>query len=101
MSFVATWMDLEIIIFSEVSQTKTDIMASFICGILKMLQMNLFTKQKKTDSIRNQIYGSVHFSSVTQSGPTLCDPMNHSTPGLSVHHQLPEFTQTHIHRSSR
>ena len=66
-----------------------------------MLQMNLFTKQKKTDSIRNQIYGSVQFSSVTQSGPTLCDPMNHSTPGLSVHHQLPEFTQTLIHRSSR
>ena len=38
------------------------------------------------------------FSSVTQSCPTLCDPMNCSTPGLSVHHQLPEFTQTHIHR---
>ena len=38
------------------------------------------------------------FSSVTQSCPTLCDPMNHSTPGLPVHHQLPEFTQTHVHR---
>ena len=37
------------------------------------------------------------FSSVTQSCPTLCDPMNRSTPGLSVHHQLPEFTQTHVH----
>ena len=37
-------------------------------------------------------------SSVTQSCPTLCDPMNHSTPGLPVHHQLPEFTQTHVHR---
>ena len=37
------------------------------------------------------------FSSVTQSCPTLCDPMNHSTPGLPVHHQLPEFTQTHVH----
>ena len=35
------------------------------------------------------------FSSVAQSCPTLCDPMNHSTPGLPVHHQLPEFTQTH------
>ena len=34
------------------------------------------------------------FSSVAQSCPTLCDPMNHSTPGLPVHHQLPEFTQT-------
>ena len=37
------------------------------------------------------------FSSVTQSCPTLCDPMNCSTPGLHVHHQLPEFTQTHVH----
>ena len=37
-------------------------------------------------------------SSVTQSCPTLCDPMNRSTPGLPVHHQLPEFTQTHVHR---
>ena len=38
---------------------------------------------------------SVQFSSVAQSCPTLCNPMNHSTPGLPVHHQLPEFTQTH------
>ena len=40
------------------------------------------------------------FSSVTQSCPTLCDPMNHCTPGLPVHHQLPEFTQTHVHQVS-
>ena len=38
--------------------------------------------------------------SVAQSCPTLCDPMNRSTPALPVHHQLPEFTQTHIHRVS-
>ena len=37
------------------------------------------------------------FSSGAQSCPTLCDPMNHSTSGLLVHHQLPEFTQTHVH----
>ena len=43
---------------------------------------------------------SVQFSSVTQSCPTLWDPVNHSTPGLPVHHQLPEFTQTHVHRVS-
>ena len=42
--------------------------------------------------------GSVQFRSVTQSCLTLCDPMNGSTPGLPVHHQLPEFTQTHVHR---
>ena len=40
---------------------------------------------------------SVQFSSVAQSCPTLCDPMNHSTPGLPVHHQLLEFTQIHVH----
>ena len=40
------------------------------------------------------------FSSVTQSCPTLCNPMNRSTPGLPVHHRLPESTQTHVHRVS-
>ena len=40
---------------------------------------------------------SVQFSSVTQSCPTLCDPMNCSMPGLPVHHQLSESTQTHVH----
>ena len=41
---------------------------------------------------------TTQFSSVTQSCPTFCDPMNCSTPGLSVHHQLPELTQTHVHQ---
>ena len=40
---------------------------------------------------------SVQFSSVAQSCPALCDPMNRSTPGLPVHHHLPEFTQTHVY----
>ena len=39
----------------------------------------------------------LQFSSVAQSCPALCDPMNRSTPGLPVHHQLPEFIQTHVH----
>ena len=43
------------------------------------------------------ILSSVQFSSVAQLCPTLCDPMDCSTPGLPVHHQLPEFTQTHVH----
>ena len=42
------------------------------------------------------LWFSVQFSSVAQSCPTLCNPMNCSTPGLPVHHQLPEFTQTHV-----
>ena len=41
---------------------------------------------------------SVQFSSVTQSCPTLCDPMNRSVPGLPVHHHLPEFTKTHVYQ---
>ena len=40
---------------------------------------------------------NIQFSSVTQLCPTLCDPMNRSMPGLPVHHQLPESTQTHVH----
>ena len=46
------------------------------------------------------IWSSVQFSSVAQSCPTLCDPMNCSMPDLPIHYQLPEFTQTHIHRVS-
>ena len=42
----------------------------------------------------------IQFSSVTQTCLTLCDPMNRSTPGFPVHHQLPEFTQTRVHRVS-
>ena len=43
-------------------------------------------------------FSSVQFSSFAQSCPTLCDPMNHSMPGISVHQQLPEVTQTYVHR---
>ena len=45
-------------------------------------------------------FSSAQFSSVAQSCPTLRDPMNRNTPGLPVHHQLPEFTQTQVHRVS-
>ena len=109
--FAATWMDLEFIILSEVSQTNKDKyhMVSLICEIWKkMMQMNLFTKQKqnhrllKTNMINKGERGaginSVQFNSVAQSCPTLCNPMNCSTPGFLVHHQLSEFTQTHAHR---
>ena len=57
-------------------------------------------REMKKDVIRiaNSIFSSVQFISVAQSCPTLCNPMNHSTPGLPVHYQLPEFTQTHVHQ---
>ena len=48
----------------------------------------------------NSVVIFIQFSSVAQLCPTHCDPMNCSTPGLPVHHQLPEFTQTHVHRVS-
>ena len=59
------------------------------------LKLNM-QKTKITASSPIQ-FSSVQFSSVAQSCPTLFDPMNCSTPGLPVHHQLPELTQTHVH----
>ena len=53
---------------------------------------NLFLLQQKWNKVWS-IQPSVQFSSVAQLCPTLCDPMNHSTPGLPVHHHLPNFTQ--------
>ena len=53
-----------------------------------------------TRSSINLFLSNFQFSSVAQSCPTLRDPMNHSTPGLPVHHQLPQFTQTHVYRVS-
>ena len=51
-----------------------------------------------THPLTLQALSSVQFSSVAQACPTLCDPMNRSTPGLPAHHQLLEFIQTHLHR---
>ena len=57
------------------------------------------TSNQRSVVARNRnSFSLVQFSSVTQSCLTLCDPMNRSTPGLPVHHQLLEFTQTHVHR---
>ena len=53
---------------------------------------------RNQDYQQPQICRSVQFSSVIQSCPTLCDPMNHSTPGFPVHHQLSESTQTRVHQ---
>ena len=58
---------------------------------------NKIKKKKKVPYSRRE---SFQFRSVVQSCLTLCHPMNHSMPGLPVHHQLPEFTQTHVHRVS-
>ena len=71
--------------------------------LLSWLLFFLFVFQSKEQyeyvlfDLKNQIYCSVQFSSVSQLCPTLCNPMNRSTPGLPVHYQLPESTQTQVH----
>ena len=63
----------------------------------------MLPKGSKTQKIVSlYVYSMIpfQFSSVAQLCPTLCDPMNRSTPGLPVYHQLPEFTQTHVHQFS-
>ena len=57
-------------------------------------------KRQKDRTLKDELPMLVQFSSVAQSCPILCDPMNCSTPGLPVHHKLPEFTQTHVHQVS-
>ena len=69
---------------------------SLVISFLKNILRLPYLFEKKNCNTFVEV--SVQFSSVTQLCPTLCDPMNCSTPGLPVHHQLPEFTQTHVHR---
>ena len=60
----------------------------------------LVLQLKVISALLNPQFSSAQFSSVAQSCPTLCNPINRSAPGLPVHHQLPEFTQTHVHQVS-
>ena len=85
--FKILWRVFQIIICPSFSQK------------LALLKYNLRTI--KFTNFKCRIYWVlILIHSVAQSCLTLCDPMNHSTPGLPVHHQLPEFTQTHVHRVS-
>ena len=71
---------------------KENTMATYRVNIIYILAFLLITQ------LIPLLWGSIsQFSSVAQSSPTLCDPVNRSTPGLPVHHQLPEFTQTRVH----
>ena len=69
-------------------------------SFLDSLLGNFILSYRNNVIIVQKVSDSVQFSSVTQSCPTLCDPMNRSTPGLPVHQHLPEFTQTHVHQVS-
>ena len=59
-----------------------------------------WTRLSNWTTTTKPLFSSVQFSSVAQSCPSLPDPLNRSTPGLPVHHQLPEYTQTHVHQVS-
>ena len=82
------------------------ILSQFCVNLSSHLSMPVYAKIKQRQNgamgcvLRPFPLFSSQFSSVAQSCPTLCNPMNRSTPGLPVHHQLPEFTQTHVHRVS-
>ena len=58
------------------------------------------SKSQESPDLRKDLESHIQFSSVTQSCLTLCNPMECSTPGFPVHHQLPELTQTHVHQVS-
>ena len=66
-----------------------------VAGIWQPMVVVLFFKEIRILMILSLWYKCC--CSVAQSCPTVCDPMDCSTPGLPVHHQLPEFTQTHVH----
>ena len=95
------------IILGELSQTKTNIIVyhlqvesnflNYTNELIYKIETDLRDiKNKRITDFKNKL--TVQFSAVAQSCPTLCHSMNRSTPGLPVHHQLPEFTQTHVHR---
>ena len=85
------WESTSILTLISLSVYKPGLLSIYL-GLLYFTQYTTLVSGKK------MCISSVQFSSVAESCPTLCDPMNRSTPGLPVHHQLPEFTQTHVHQ---
>ena len=73
----------------------------FVCWTTSHWTRNLvsLSVKRQQEEVLYREFSSVQFSSVIHSCPTVCDPMNRSTPGLLVHHHMPEFTQTHAHQS--
>ena len=87
------------VLFITSKAQSTSIVVQPLSRVWLCASMNCSTRGFPVLSLSTSI-SSVQFSSVAQSCPTLFDPMNHSMPGLPVHHQLPESTQTHVHRVS-
>ena len=73
---------------------------NYLCMMWLSIQKSKIISWKTIVTNIRETTSIFQFSSVAQSCPALCDPMNRSTPGLPVHHQLSEFTQTHVHRVS-
>ena len=85
-------------LFSSSSLSAIRVVSSAYLRLLIFLPEILIPGYESSCLAFHMIYSQ--FSSVAQLCPTLCDRMNCSMPGLPVHHQLPEFTQTHVHRVS-
>ena len=84
---------------SEPSNTFTHMVKGFLTKVVRSFngEKTVFPKTVLGELNIHMPRNEAQLSSVTQSCPTLCDPTNWSTPGLLVHHHLPEFTQTHVH----
>ena len=93
-------MDTQIVVYSYsgVLLSKEKEKTTGTCNNMDKPQRQ-YVEQNKLDTKEDTHYSSVHyqFSSVAQLYLTLCDPMDCSTPGFPVHHQLPELAQTHVH----
>ena len=87
----------------QVCSTRKDMGFCSFCPVLYLQVSRTAPSPGRTPNknvLNRWLFPYLLFSSVTQSSTTLCDPMDCSTPGLPVHHQLPKFTQTHVHRVS-
>ena len=97
LTFVSKVMSL---LFNMLSKFVIAFLPRTKCLLISWLQVPSaeILESKKIKLVTISTFSLSQFSSVAQLCPTLCDPMNRSTPGLPVHHHLPEFTQTHIHQ---
>ena len=93
--FITVWTDGGLLSWFKCSNSRS-LLFSDSPVLIRSLVYFFFLKRKK----KKQFFSLLQIRSDTQSCPTLYHPMNCSTPGLPVHHQLPEFTQTHVHKVS-
>ena len=90
--FLLLLISLYMLFINLLEKWFANISSHFLCFLFILLNFHIFDEEKVVI-----VMYSFQFSSVARSCLTLCDPMNHSTPGLLDHHQLPESTQTHVH----